>query len=430
MRSTAAFLLAAAPVCSCLPTARAQLVSVGVPPGAAYSVATGVSADGRAVAAYAWGTASPHARRAYRWTPGQGLEPVSPEGLDRSALAISADGTTIVGAQSSHETGSFGAFISHIDHGFQQIGEPFSYWAGANAVTADGTTVVGSARFSDPSPSVIHAMRWHRQSGLLEDLGAPPGDVWSAASSISADGSVICGNSGPRTDFNIPQRAVRWISDAIEALPVPLGHEVSAAVGVSADGSTIVGWSFAYVPGWREYPLRWRAGVLQILVSPPGFTGGAALLATNHDGSVSVGALTDRDPISGQSTNRAAVWSPYFGPADLNHYLPAMGIDTTGWSLEVALDISADGRTVVGMGTQDGALRGFVLTLPPPCGTADFNNDADHGTDADIESFFACLSGNCCPRCPEAGADFNADGDPGTDQDIEAFFRVLAGGTC
>jgi hypothetical protein len=63
----------------------------------------------------------------------------------------------------------------------------------------------------------------------------------------------------------------------------------------------------------------------------------------------------------------------------------------------------------------------------PPC-NPDFNNDGDTGTDADIESFFACLAGSCCASC--GSADFNGDGDAGTDADIEAFFRVLAGGSC
>jgi Immunoglobulin domain/Lysyl oxidase len=60
--------------------------------------------------------------------------------------------------------------------------------------------------------------------------------------------------------------------------------------------------------------------------------------------------------------------------------------------------------------------------------SADFNNDGDIGTDTDIEAFFACLAGTCCPAC--GSADFNADGDIGTDADIESFFRVLAGGAC
>jgi hypothetical protein len=71
-----------------------------------------------------------------------------------------------------------------------------------------------------------------------------------------------------------------------------------------------------------------------------------------------------------------------------------------------------------------------VPTPPVACGTSDFNGDGDFGTDADIEAFFACLAGNCCPTCFVGGADFNMDGDTGTDADIEAFFRVLAGSPC
>jgi choice-of-anchor B domain-containing protein len=75
-------------------------------------------------------------------------------------------------------------------------------------------------------------------------------------------------------------------------------------------------------------------------------------------------------------------------------------------------------------------LRVFAIECGPTCGTSDFNGDGDVGTDADIEAFFACLAGNCCPTCFAGGADFNGDGDVGTDADIEAFFRVLAGGPC
>jgi hypothetical protein len=84
------------------------------------------------------------------------------------------------------------------------------------------------------------------------------------------------------------------------------------------------------------------------------------------------------------------------------------------------------------MSVGDYALSGGYWTSidAPGCGSADFNCDGDIGTDADIEAFFACLSGSCpAPPCPNS-ADFNADGDVGTDSDIEAFFRVLAGGSC
>ena len=73
---------------------------------------------------------------------------------------------------------------------------------------------------------------------------------------------------------------------------------------------------------------------------------------------------------------------------------------------------------------------GYWVPFPPSCGSADFNCDGDVGTDADIESFFACLAGTCPPAPCQSTADFNADGDIGTDADIESFFRVLAGGPC
>jgi hypothetical protein len=60
--------------------------------------------------------------------------------------------------------------------------------------------------------------------------------------------------------------------------------------------------------------------------------------------------------------------------------------------------------------------------------SADFDGDGAIGTDADIEAFFACLGGSCCPTCESA--DFNGDGAVGTDADIASFFSVLGGGPC
>jgi|GEM_PF-3379236 len=84
-------------------------------------------------------------------------------------------------------------------------------------------------------------------------------------------------------------------------------------------------------------------------------------------------------------------------------------------------------------GITDGAAYRITLTgacYASRCGTSDYNGDGDFGTDQDIEAFFACLGGVCCPTCWPGGSDFNGDGDFGTDQDIEAFFRVLAGANC
>jgi autotransporter-associated beta strand protein len=93
--------------------------------------------------------------------------------------------------------------------------------------------------------------------------------------------------------------------------------------------------------------------------------------------------------------------------------------------------ISYNGNFATGQADHSGndvVLYGVDWT--PHCGSADFNCDGDTGTDADIESFFACLAGTCPPPPCTGSADFNGDGDVGTDADIEAFFRVLGGGSC
>jgi hypothetical protein len=114
-----------------------------------------------------------------------------------------------------------------------------------------------------------------------------------------------------------------------------------------------------------------------------------------------------------------------------------------GWfTIDCGGEISAAGEVEVSgsIGQPDaGVMTGagfelsggyWIVIDAAACGSADFNCDGDIGTDGDIESFFACLSGMCPPAPCPGSADFNADGDVGTDSDIESFFRVLAGGTC
>jgi len=94
----------------------------------------------------------------------------------------------------------------------------------------------------------------------------------------------------------------------------------------------------------------------------------------------------------------------------------------------VQLPALPGGRALTLANTPSGYEVRVIASGSDPCWTSDFNGDSDFGTDQDIEAFFACLAGNCCPTC--SSADFNSDGDFGTDQDIEAFFRILAGGPC
>jgi hypothetical protein len=115
------------------------------------------------------------------------------------------------------------------------------------------------------------------------------------------------------------------------------------------------------------------------------------------------------------------------GPRDCNRN----GIDDAADIAAGAADCNANGIPdsceVAANADLDRNHNGVLDACEGAC-SADFNGDGDAGTDADIEAFFACLAGHCCPRC--GSADFNGDGDVGTDADIESFFRVLGGGAC
>ena len=89
---------------------------------------------------------------------------------------------------------------------------------------------------------------------------------------------------------------------------------------------------------------------------------------------------------------------------------------------DVMIRVSSSGTGAPTSGSFQLVITGTEVS----CGTADFDNDGDTGTDLDIEAFFACLGGDCCGTC--GSADFDCDGDTGTDLDIEAFFFILGGG--
>ncbi|HYE63322.1 MAG TPA: hypothetical protein VD997_15125 [Phycisphaerales bacterium] len=154
-------------------------------------------------------------------------------------------------------------------------------------------------------------------------------------------------------------------------------------------------------------------------LTPPGVGLIGAALAVC--GGIQVGSIAP----SPASYPRAALWR---GSAatfeDLSTALPPTAISSH------ATGVWTDGQSILVSGQMRIGDEHFaVLWRQARCGTSDFNNDGDIGTDQDIEAFFACLGGHCCPTC-YPGADFNADGDTGTDADIESFFRALGGQPC
>jgi probable HAF family extracellular repeat protein len=286
-----------------------------------------------------------------------------------------------------------------------------------NGVSADGSVIVGS---SNAPGGGSRAFRWTAGTGTV-NLGTVPGGTGSSANAISPDGQVIVGDAtDPSGTF-----AFRWTqATGMVSIGTVAGGTSSTATGVSADGSTVVGNATV---GGQSRAFRWTSATgMQNL----GVFGGATqsyATGVSGDGSIVVGYCTS------VGDGGAFIWRQAQGMVQLSSYFLSRGLDIgPNVYLHRCHGISTNGLTFGGYGlVVQNFNRMWAATLPAlHCGSADFNCDGDVGTDADIESFFACLAGNC-PAAPCPGsADFNHDGDIGTDADIEAFFTVLGGGTC
>lgn len=269
-----------------------------------------VSADGSVVVGT--NTWSEVDRGGFRWTAGGGLG-----ALDMYwARGVSADGSVVVGRDEASFGGGGGwSKARRWTAGGGTVDLPSTFeLTSAAGVSADGTVVVGAGgtgwyEWDVAAPSSSEAFRWTAAGGMV-GLGALPG-TYSRATAVSADGSVVIGQSGG---------AFRWTAEAgMVGLGVLGNDHESHAGALSFDGGVIVGTSIILPGAW------------------------------------------DRTP------TRAFIWDQLNGMRDLREVLAALGADVTGWQLDGATGISADGFTIVGTRTgPSGLSEGWIATIPEP----------------------------------------------------------------
>ena len=170
------------------------------------------------------------------------------------ALAVSGDGSTVVGVSSSSSL-NYEAFTWTSVDGMVGLGAADGSGSQANSVSFDGSTIVGYVT-GLPSGGLEQAFRWTQGEGLvLLDENHPP-TGYSIASGISADGSVVVGerdygveqpNTSSREAFvwtaSGGMRGVRDVLVNDYGLDLT-GWTLVQAFAVSADGRTIVGQGF------------------------------------------------------------------------------------------------------------------------------------------------------------------------------------------
>ena len=312
--------------------------------------------------------------------------------------AVSADGSTVSGRLFSNDVDVEGPFRWTSASGVQPLGlilgQPSSY---APGISGNGSVIAGYTAGVGGEPN--HAYRWTSGAGAA-DLGTLPGDYGAIAIGLSDDGTVVTGASHNLSDG---ARAYRWTQSGGMKPLGTLGGSQSYPWGLSGDGSTIVGQSGTTT---TNHAFRWtdKQG-MQDLGSLPGSIGSNAW-ATNFDGSVvagtshfspgfevgflwtEIGGLQELKSLpatlntyvgpvnadgslifgacEGNGFLRAVLWNSSQTPIDLNVYLPTIGIDLTGWSLETVSGVSADGSVFAGLGTHNGQFESWVVTIPTP----------------------------------------------------------------
>ena len=348
---------------------RAAPMFVGLgylPGGGAYSIAHGVSDDGSAVVGNG---DSALISEAFRWSEGAGMVGlgVLPGGQQSVATGASADGSVAVGTNHYEFPAIPGseAFRWTPSGGMVGLGLlPGGSHSHATGVSSDGSAVVGFGN----DGSISEAFRWTQAGGMvgLGFLVPGGGPTGSMANGVSADGSVVVGRSDSPIGAG---EAFRWTQAGGMVGLGSLSDEfpASEAIDVSFDGSVVVGTSASPVFGLPGLHLpeafRWTeaGGMVGLGLLPSAQSSRAH--GASADGSVVVGSAVHETGTGSE----AFIWDATNGMRELNQVLTDLGLDLTGWNLDEATDISADGLTIVGTGTNpSGQSEAWIAVIPEP----------------------------------------------------------------
>jgi probable HAF family extracellular repeat protein len=194
-----------------------------------------------------------------RWTSaGVGLLPDAVSPFAGQIAGISGDGATIAGfvgdgVQGTVLIGATGTALGQLPGG--QRAEPI-------AISRDGGTVVGEAETRDADGVLrFHAFRWSAVSGLTDLGGLPGGQGPSRAEGVSGDGSIVVGSQGGRAviwDAAHGARDLALVLTSQYGLDLQ-GRALREAAWVSPDGSWVVG--NADVPSGSTLMSAWIAHI-------------------------------------------------------------------------------------------------------------------------------------------------------------------------
>ncbi|HEV7490979.1 MAG TPA: hypothetical protein VGO25_09245 [Rhodanobacteraceae bacterium] len=253
---------------------------------------------------------------------------------------------------------------------------------------SDNAIAVGLAYDETNNPI---AFRWTADEGMTR-LPVNRPDKFSRANGISRDGSTIYGWNDQEDGY---RSGVIWQNGQAIDLTDTDGNPIGEALAASADGSVVVGAGYGTINGNEAW--RWTAatgpqpiGVLSSQPASPNknkqirqnslsqlalhserrdvrreantdgfFFPQAYGFAVSDDGKIVVGA-------SGAFGREATIWTQVTGMQYLSTYAAAHGVTIpTGWDLNTALALSADGLSIGGWALGPSNVGAFIMDVRP-----------------------------------------------------------------
>ena len=238
-------------------------------------------------------------------------------------------------------------------------------YGSAWALSGDGLTVVGLYWRPGGVGGSAHASSWTAAGGMV-DLGSQGQD--SRANGVNDDGSVVVGwSSTPGGNW----QPTVWDDGVMTVLNA--NDYWSEAWGTNGAGSIIVGtsldtvsypWPMMTGAMWKRAPGGWDEFHLGVLPGTfPRGTGQAVGLDVSEDGRVVVGYN-----MFSQGNNTGFVWTESQGMMKADTFLASIGVTLPAdFTVASVTCISADGRTIGGYGKHPtdwmAPARGFVVSL-------------------------------------------------------------------
>lgn len=304
------------------------------------------------------------------WTPGGGFVSIGGE----RATDLSDDASVVAGNLTDNN-GVDGPAVWDAVNGWQTLGglpgqtPPGGSYGTTYAISGDGKVVVGLGWYSNWK---ARGFRWEASTGMVELPQSGTGN--SRASTISGDGKWI---GGFDEASNGSHRAALWDANLNQTLPLVRAENPDGygdIYDINSDGSVLAGQDFYGLEPGSGFVLSNAKGLIRFGQVPgvdPDQNYNWAN-AVSEDGSVAVGGNWDL----WQNTTFATIWTEATGVIFLSDYLEGLGVTglSSNYQLANAIDISADGTTIIGWGVEFPFTFIWWRATIPTCngGTASF----------------------------------------------------------